>query len=604
VEIQALSCTADVRANVVSCGPGTPAADGPDDGPSHVILNPTGHVNLTSSNFSFAGALNTFDVTIQSLYPQTLSVGPSGRYDGDGVRVFFTQPPVATQGTGVITVNGAETGKFTRAGQLFYRYPQTLQTGETSAPRQWSFSVPPTVVRFEFSVLVAASIQYPRGWVEITGGQTLRLARNGTHPLVAVVRDALGRDITASAGPVTWSLADSSVVTITGATLQAGATSGYTTLTATVGAMRPAKSLLLVGRPFTQITAGGVHTCGIDPVGQAWCWGLNIYGEIGDSTYLFYRVVPSAVKHGTTRFVEIQAGHLHTCALTTAGQAFCWGNNEYGQLGDGATYISRHWPISVQQGATRYVRLALGERHTCALSDANRAWCWGWNAHGQLGDSTNVSRVTPVAVRQGVTSYDDITAGAMHTCARGVGGTAWCWGRNDKGQLGIGKLVPRNEPVPVRQGTTRYASIGAGGYHSCGVTPAGLGDCWGWNEYGQIGDSTFFGRRLPTAVRQGASTHVEFAGGELHTCARSAAGQAWCWGFNERGQRGNGTSGNPRPFPGAVLQGVARYVQITAGSYHTCGRTQAGQVYCWGSNGAGTLGDSTRIDRYAPVAVR
>jgi alpha-tubulin suppressor-like RCC1 family protein len=606
VEIQALSCTADVRANVVSCGPGTPAADGPEDGPSHVILNPTGYVSLTSSNFSFAGGLNTFDVTVQSLYPQTLSVATStsGRYDGAGVRVFFTQPPVATEGTGIITVNGAETGKFTRAGQLFYRYPQTLRTGQTSAPRQWSFSVPPTVVRFEFSVLVAASVQYPRGWVEITGAPALRVARSGSLGLAAVVRDALGRDITASAGPVSWTLADSSVATITGSTLQGAATSGYTTLTATAGPMMPAQTLLLVGRPFTQIAAGGNHTCGVDPVGQAWCWGLNSNGEIGDSTYQVFRVTPVAVKHGATRFVEIQTGAGHTCARTAAGQAFCWGKNEDGQLGDGATYLSRYDPIAVQQGATRYVRLALGHRHTCALSDANRAWCWGSNQDGQLGDSTNNSAYTPVRVRRGTTQFADLTAGALHNCARTFGGQALCWGRNDNGQLGNGKLFPLNAPGTVRQGTVHYAAIGTGRHHSCGVSAAGSAYCWGWNEYGQIGDGTFTRQTLPVAVQQGTSTYVELDGGEIHTCARTASGVAWCWGIDENGQLGDGIPGDPRPFAARVLQGSTRFVQITAGAYHTCGLTRAGQAWCWGRNGAGTLGDSTRIDRDKPVPVK
>jgi alpha-tubulin suppressor-like RCC1 family protein len=584
--VQALTCEADVRANLVSCASG---ADVPDDGLSRIILNPPVQVSLASSNFSFAGGLYTFDVTVQNHYRQTLGVATSGLPDGAGVRVFFTQLPVATQGTGTITVNGAETGKLTRGGQLFYRYNQTLATGQISRPRQWSFSVPETVIRFTFSVLVAASVQHPRGWVEIRGAPTVRVARNGTYALAAVVRDDLGRDITASADSVVWSLADSSVATISGTSLTGAASTGYTTLTATAGA-RSAQVLLLVGTPFVRLAAGRAHTCGLTPDGQAYCWGENESGQLGDSTTTD-RLTATAVRQGASRYVQITARGEHTCALTAAGQAFCWGRT---------TFV----PVAVAQGSTTFAGISAGAEHTCGLTDAGRAWCWGWNGDGQLGDSTFTPRSTPVAVLQGIPTYLEIAAGGEYTCARAAGGHAWCWGNGQYGRLGDGGRRIRPIPGEVRQGAFRYVDVASGGVHGCGLSADGQTRCWGWNGYGQIGDGSFMPPEKTVAVQQGATTYVSIVAGDLHTCGRSAAGQTYCWGSNYTGQLGTGGSAAAYALPAAVQQGSVKYVDVSAGADHTCARSAPGQVYCWGSNSAGQLGDSTRHNRSTPVPLQ
>lgn len=588
VEVQTLTCTADVRSGTVSCTP-PGEAEGPPGGLSRIVLNPEGRfVRFVTSNINYTNEIYTFDATVQNLAPQTLGIATNGRYDGNGVRVFFSQLPVATEGTGNITVNGAETGKITRAGQLFYRYSQTLATNETSQAREWSFSVPETVIRFTFSVLVAGSVQYPHGWIEITGAPTLQVPRNGTFSLTAVVRDALGRDITGSVPPVAWSVADASIATLSGSTVTGAATAGYTTVFATTQ-MRSSNALLLVGTPLTRITAGRHHTCGLAPNGRAHCWGRNGFGELGDKTYQA-RHKPEPVRQGPVTLVEIDAGDFHTCALSSAGQAYCWGSNARGQLGESTTKPLHAKPLPVQQGPIRYVEITAGGQHTCARTAEGQAYCWGMNSQGQLGDNTTTNRYTPVAVQQGAVTFVEITTGGNQTCGRTSAGQSYCWGGNVNGQLGDGTTTPRRTPVVVQQGTTMYQEITAGPFHTCGTSFTGQTHCWGFNRSRQLGDSTIISRIVPVPVRQ-QPPFSEVSLGFGHSCGRSPAGQAYCWG----------RSGHYTPV--AVQQQPHPFAQITSGNFHDCGRTSRGQAYCWGDNSFGQLGDNTTVSRATPVAV-
>lgn len=588
--VQALTCTVEVGAGTVSCvdRTGLPA-------------DSAAWVRLANGNGGYAGGILTYDVTVQNMVPQTLGVSRSGEYDGAGVRVFFSELPVVTSGTGTVTVNGAETGKFTRAGQLFYRYPQTLKPNEISAPRQWSFSVPETVNTFRYTVRVAASVQHPQGWVELPQGSLLRVDRNGTRVLKAVVRNALGQDVTSTAPPITWSVADSSVATVAGSTLTAAAISGMSSVTATSGTLA-ASARLEVGAPFTQIAAGEYHTCGLTSTGRAYCWGRNDSGQLGDNTYL-NRSTPTRVAT-TLSFVQVTTGAYHTCALTAAGRAVCWGSNWSGALGDNTT-TNRDSPVPVQQGATTFARITAGLGSTCAQTAAGQSWCWGFNGFGQLGDGTiAVNRHVPVAVQQRGIAYADITGGWSHYCARSSPRLVFCWGGNDGGQVGDSTYVHRVAPVRVRQGTERYVQMTGGTLLTCALANTGQAYCWGMNDNGQFGDGTDTSRNTPVAVHQGGNSYVQVSAGGFYACGLTAAGQAWCWGHGTSGQLGD-SGGTNRYTPVAVQQGASAYVEITTGFRQTCGRTAAGRVYCWGSNDHGQLGDGSGYPgRGAPVAVQ
>jgi alpha-tubulin suppressor-like RCC1 family protein len=198
---------------------------------------------------------------------------------------------------------------------------------------------------------------------------------------------------------------------------------------------------------FASMTAAWEHTCGLTSAGAAWCWGSNWEGELGDNTTT-ERHTPVAVQQGGVTFTSIAAGSYHTCGLTGAGAAWCWGYNASGRLGDNST-SDRHTPVAVQQGGVTFTSITAGRHGSCGLTSAGAAWCWGDNAYGQLGDNTTTDRHTPVAVGGGL-SWSTITSSPSSdiTCAVKLSTQLiYCWGWNSNGQLGDQTTTDRSSPV-------------------------------------------------------------------------------------------------------------------------------------------------------------
>ena len=346
------------------------------------------------------------------------------------------------------------------------------------------------------------------------------------------------------------------------------------------------------------ISVGASHTCALTPTGQAYCWGLNTSGQLGNGTIgTGTRMVPTAVAGGLT-FASISAGRAHTCALTPTGQAYCWGSNISGQLGDGTT-TNQFVPTAVAGGLT-FASIGAGATdETCALTPTGQAYCWGSNTFGQLGDGTTTRRLMPTAVAGGLT-FASISAGGNRVCALTPRGQAYCWGNNGSGQLGDGTTSSSQMvPTAVAGGLT-FASISAGFSHTCALTPTGQAYCWGINGSGRLGDGTTTNRLVPTAVA-GGLTFASISAGFSHTCGIAMTGQAYCWGLNQSGQLGDGTT-TTRLVPTAVI-GELTFASISAGFSHTCGIAMTGQAYCWGLNQSGQLGDGTTMTRLVPTAV-
>lgn len=349
---------------------------------------------------------------------------------------------------------------------------------------------------------------------------------------------------------------------------------------------------------FVQIAIGGNHTCAVTGGGLIYCWGHNFFGQLGDGTTQD-RLLPVRVKAGTLHFRRVTAGSYHTCAETTDGKAYCWGNNYWGQLGIGGTSgASRLTPVAVAGGRT-FRRVEAGSQHTCGVTTGSEAYCWGDNQYGQLGDppSTGFTRRSPVRVAGGL-AYKAIDPGADHTCALTSSSRVYCWGSNSDGQLGDGTTAYHLSPAGIA-GNRLYKQVSTGSSHSCALGLDNKAYCWGNNFSGQIGDGTNTRRLTPTAVSGGRSYQGLSAGG-ADNCATDLASRSWCWGNNAFGALGDGTTTN-RSVPVATRGGLT-FERLNAG-LHSCGVTAGGQAYCWGYNGFGEIGDGTKINRLRPRLV-
>ena len=295
---------------------------------------------------------------------------------------------------------------------------------------------------------------------------------------------------------------------------------------------------------IASIATGALHTCAVTTSGGVKCWGYNAYGQMGDGTTT-NRTTPVNVSGLTSGVASISAGTHHTCAVTTSGGAKCWGYNGTGQLGDGTT-TNRTTPVNVSGLTSGVAAISAGSGHTCAVTTSGGAKCWGDNEISQLGDGTTTVRTTPVNVSGLTSGVAAISTGADHTCAVTTSGGAKCWGNNGAGQLGDGTTTDRTTPVNVSGLTSGVASISTDTDtdHTCAVTTSGGAKCWGYNAYGQMGDGTFdyADRTTPVDVSGLTSGVASISTGALHTCAVTTSGGAKCWGYNQDGQLGDGTT--------------------------------------------------------------
>lgn len=352
---------------------------------------------------------------------------------------------------------------------------------------------------------------------------------------------------------------------------------------------------------ISAVSAGHTLTCALTTSGGVKCWGWNGYGQLGDGTNTFIQSTPVEVIGLTCSASTVSVGYNHTCAVMTAGEAKCWGYNWQGQLGDGTT-TNRSTPVDVIGLASGVSAVTTGGSHTCALTTSGGIKCWGDNWHGQLGDGTTTSRSTPMDVNGLTSGINAISAGWGHTCALTNSGGAMCWGANGSGQLGNGWNIDSLFPIFPGGLTSGVSAVSAGGGHTCAVTASGGVKCWGRNDYGQLGDGTTTSRYSPIDVSGLASGISAVTAGDSHTCALTVSGGVKCWGANEFGQLGDGSVTN-YSTPVDVSGLTSDVAAVSAGGGHTCALTTAGGVKCWGKNIYGQLGDETSTSRTTPVDV-
>jgi alpha-tubulin suppressor-like RCC1 family protein len=360
------------------------------------------------------------------------------------------------------------------------------------------------------------------------------------------------------------------------------------------------------------ISAGDSHSCAIES-GKAYCWGDNSFGELGEGSTpessVPVAVDTSGVLAGKT-LIQITTGDDFTCALDSAGSAYCWGSNYAGGLGNGSTVSYSSAPVAVDTSGVlagvTLTRISANAFHACVLDSAGAAFCWGYNNWGQLGDGSTTNSSVPVAVdASGVLAgkaLTQISANYGSTCALDASGAAYCWGYNHYGELGDGSTADSSVPVAVDTSGVpgnSFTQLADGGFHACALDASGAAYCWGYNGSGQLGDDAIADSSVPVAVDTAGvlagKTLTHLAGGWDHTCALDSAGSAYCWGLNHYGQLGNGST-NDSSVPQAVnTSGVLAdkiLAQIAASWGHTCAVDAAGAAYCWGDGVRGDLGDN------------
>jgi alpha-tubulin suppressor-like RCC1 family protein len=424
----------------------------------------------------------------------------------------------------------------------------------------------------EPAVKLVDSLGAPRAGVAVTFTAT----KGGRVESATVSTDANG-----VARPGTWTLGD-----IPGEqTLEAEVSDAAIELTATA-----------TGTPIHYtpafVVAGGFSTCARESDGTVKCWGDG--PQTGtDSTSDFH--TPTEVA-GALTFSSLFSGQTHYCALTSAGDAWCWGFNAMVDT-SGAT-TDADVPTEMPTDLT-FKEIAPGFRHNCAISTSDVAYCWGQNPAGQLGDGSTTNRFIPAPVAGGFT-FTKISSGTSHSCALAATGTAFCWGSNQTGQLGDGTSQQRTSPTAVTGGHT-FQAIGAGETFSCGLRTDGKVYCWG-----AIGGAP----ANPTPFTYDtAPTFVSLSVGSQHACALTADGTAYCWGQNGgdgQGRLGDNTTSN-RAAPTQVDSDL-RFSQISAGHRHSCALTLTeSAVACWGQNGSMELGNNTAafflVPRYIVLGV-
>lgn len=379
-----------------------------------------------------------------------------------------------------------------------------------------------------------------------------------------------------------------------------------------------------VSKTWLALDSNGVHTCAIYKDNQVYCWGKNDYGQLGDGT-TNNSINPVAVDTtGVLNGKSIKSVYTnlyHSCAIASDDRVYCWGRN-FGRLGNDDVADSSV-PVAVDVSGVlsgkAVVKVALGNYFSCAITTEGRAYCWGMNNNGNLGTGDYTNTIVPVAVStSGLLSGKfiiDISAGYYgHACVVDSIGDAFCWGDNSSGgRLGNGSEYIALLPVAVDKtgvlAGKQLKSISAGTVSTCAVSTDGLGYCWGNGGYGRLGNNSSVNSPYPVEViMDGAlagKTLKQISAASSHTCALASDNQVYCWGHNAEGQCGYGNTTDSRVplkvLPTGVLNGKTIEYALSSAYGHSYAISDEGDVYSWGYNAYGILGDSTTDQRNSPV---
>ena len=425
------------------------------------------------------------------------------------------------------------------------------------------------------SGVAAVRVVVPVGWVGLTP-LAATLVPGGGIQLTSTLRGVDGGPL--SDRYVTWTSQAPLVAAASEEGLVIGAQVGGTSVVASSEGVTSLPTTITVTQPsFVSLAAGqsASHTCGLTAGGEAFCWGDNVAGALGNGT------VSSGLAFATgvidlRNIFTITPGGGFTCALQgPPAPVYCWGAGDHNKLGNGA--LTERPVPGLVRGARAAIDVAIGMEHGCLLTTDSLAYCWG----------TLVPEPDTVS---GGLRFGTIVSGYHESCGIRADSSAYCWGVS----TGI------NNPAAI-PGGLKFVTLTMGFQHACGIAADSTAYCWGQNSEGQLGDGTTTLRPTPAPV-SGGFHFAAIAAGHEFTCGLTGAGSAYCWGANQYGQLGSTLppAGSAAPV---VVNGGLGFAQLVAGEYHACGLTSGGVAYCWGYNGAGQVGDGTKTNRFTPVRV-
>lgn len=365
----------------------------------------------------------------------------------------------------------------------------------------------------------------------------------------------------------------------------------------------PDEPVLTIGTSdWDYIAVGSAITCAMTPANAAWCQGWNTYGKlgIGVDDNLKYHEFQLVAGH-TFRSLANSAGQ--NCGVKADNSAWCWGSNHDGVLGRGTETYSEPVPAPVS-GGHQFATIRASLYNTCGRTTAGEVYCWGSGDHGMLGNGTFAESHVPVKVSlpQGM-QVGFLSIHTAHACVLSTAGEAWCWGFNDKGQLGRGFAGGDFASPAVAAGGTQFKAIATNNRSTCGLTPAGQALCWGWNLEGELGRGFTSALELTPQPVSGAHTFASIYAGDRYYCALKADGQAFCWGYNAEYATGVGND-NPQILVPTAVDTNERFGAMATSITHACGINVSGTLFCWGGNVGYQLGvDDEFFMTYSPIAM-
>lgn len=342
-------------------------------------------------------------------------------------------------------------------------------------------------------------------------------------------------------------------------------------------------TFVLVAGTFVDVRVRYSGVCGLDSVGHLFCWGSGGDGSLGNGRISLPNPYPTKVL-GEDKFVSIDSANP-ICGVTITGIMKCWGYNftAGGEYLLGSIYGKYLTNPAVVDSSTTYSKVSGQDSTICGITTSKQLKCWGENVDGEVGDGSRVDKKDPVLIDGGL-PYKEVSVGFAHTCAIRDSGELKCWGWNVNSKVGVpGSNQYFVTPQDVDSGE-KYINVSTGNENTCGVTDKNVLKCWGWNNYGQIGDGTKVTATSPQVIDAGRP-YSQVSVGQFHVCAVSTGGDLYCWGSNDYGILG--IPSIKESLTPAIVPSSEKYKKVSVTGYNTCAITTAGRIQCWGYAGYG-----------------